>query len=91
MANNDLILLLDDQDICLVDDSNTDLILEDSLPHSQHYYDYDGEYYIIPRLRDFVVLPSENRLMKQDVFIEPITFTREDNEFGGVTVTIGID
>lgn len=51
---------------------------------------YDGEYEVTPRKSE-QILETENKSMKENVKINPITYSAVDNPFGGQTVTIGLE
>lgn len=51
---------------------------------------YNGEYEFTPRKSEQILL-TENKSMKNDVKINPITYSSVDNLFGGQTVTIGLE
>lgn len=58
--------------------------------HTGHLPYYEGSYSVVPRKAE-QVLETENKSMKENVKISPITYSSVDNLFGGQTVTIGLE
>ena len=90
MANNDLILVLDeDLLLTLEDDGTGDAVLVDSNPYAPHYSEYAGPYEVTPILYDEQELRTNNKLMKDDVTVKPIPVVITTNPYDGKTVVIG--
>ena len=90
MANDDLILVLDDDsDLVLALDDNADMILVDDVPHAEHYDEYDGRYEVTPVLYVNQVLGTNNKLMRNNVTVKPIPVVITSNPYNGKTVVIG--
>lgn len=49
---------------------------------------YDGPYEVTPS-GNFILLPTADRILVDDVLVHPIPYTEVSNEQGGITVTIG--
>ena len=89
-AEEDLMLEDDSEgDIELSVDGQTDLIIEDALPYSKHYQKYTGSYIVVPMLYTQRYLMTADKLMTDNVTIEPIPIAETTNVHGGTTVVIG--
>ena len=80
MANDDLILVLDD---------DADLVLVDDVPYAQHYDEYEGQYEVTPILYDEQTLLTNDKLMRGNVTVKAIPVTQTTNPYNGLTVVIG--
>lgn len=90
MANNDLILVLDeDLLLTLEDDGTGDAVLVDDVPYAPHYPEYAGPYEVTPILYDEQQLLTNNKLMKDDVTVKAIPVVITTNPYDGKTVVIG--
>ena len=90
MANNDLILILDDDIQLTLDDYDSDVaVLVDSNPYAPHYSEYTGPYEVTPILYDEQELRTNNKLMKDNVTVKPIPVVITSNPYDGKTVVIG--
>lgn len=49
---------------------------------------YDGPYEVTPS-GNFILLPTADRILEDDVLVHPIPYSEVHNEQGGITVTIG--
>ena len=58
---------------------------------TKEYDDYEGEYKIIPKTFAEQVLPTSNRVLKEDVIVKEVPFYETSNDSGGITVYIGKD
>lgn len=58
---------------------------------TKEYDIYDGEYKIIPRIFEEQVLPTSNRVLKEDVVVKEVPFYETGNDSGGITAYIGKD
>ena len=90
MANDDLILVLDDDiQLTLDDGGGDDSILADDIPYAQHYTDYTGQYEVTPILYDEQELRTKDKHMLDNVTVKEIPVTWTTNPYGGNTVVIG--
>ena len=80
MANDDLILVLDD---------DADLVLVDDVPYAQHYDEYQGQYEVTPILYDEQELRTRDKLMRDNVTVKAIPVVITSNPYDGKTVVIG--
>lgn len=58
---------------------------------TKEYDIYDGEYKIVPRIFEKQVLPTSNRVLKEDVVVKEVPFYETSNDSGGITAYIGKD
>jgi len=89
MANDDLILVLDEDIELSLEDEEDDAVLADDVPYAQHYTEYDGPYVVTPILYDEQGLRTHDKLMKHDVTVKEIPIITTTNPYGGKTVVIG--
>lgn len=73
----------------LIPDEEQDIELILDYPYAPHYTYYNGQYEVFPIFRDEQVLDTDGKVLLQDIIVHPIPITYTDNEFGGVTATIG--
>lgn len=50
-----------------------------------------GEYQVVPKAFEQQVLPTSNRVLKEDVVVREVPFYEVSNESDGVTAYIGKD
>lgn len=50
---------------------------------------YDGPYTVVSEKDILQIMPTENKLMKEDLVILPIPYSETSNPKGGLTVCIG--
>lgn len=58
---------------------------------TKEYDIYGGEYEIIPKAFEEQVLPTSNRVLKEDVVVKEVPFYETGNDSGGMTAYIGKD
>lgn len=58
---------------------------------TKEYDIYDGDYKIVPGTFGEQVLPTSNRVLKEDVVVKEIPFYETSNDSGGITAYIGKD
>lgn len=52
---------------------------------------YTGDYVVIPRKTQDILLDTKNKAMLDNVTVEKIHYTETSNESGGMTAIIGFD
>lgn len=85
----ELILVLDDEEellLTLDEDEELLLTLED---YASSYPIYDGDYVVTPRLNEEQVLETANKVMADNVTVNPVPVTITVNPYNGKTVVIG--
>lgn len=58
---------------------------------TKEYDVYGGEYTVIPKAFEEQVLPTSNRVLKEDVIVKEVPFYETGNDSGGITAYIGKD
>lgn len=58
---------------------------------TREYDVYSGEYQVVPKAFEQQVLPTSNRVLKEDVVVREVPFYEVSNESDGVTAYIGKD
>ena len=58
---------------------------------TREYDVYSGEYQVVPKAFEQQVLPTSNRVLKEDVVVREVPFYVVSNESDGVTAYIGKD
>jgi hypothetical protein len=58
---------------------------------TKEYDIYGGEYKIVPKTFEEQVLPTSNRVLKEDVVVKEVPFYETSNDSGGITAYIGKD
>ena len=58
---------------------------------TKEYDIYGGEYEIIPKAFEEQVIPTSNRVLKEDVVVKEVPFYETGNDSGGMTAYIGKD
>lgn len=61
------------------------------IPEAVKAESYDGAYEVMPKFSSDVVLPTENRLMQQNLTVLKIPQYEISNEAGGKTLIMGDD
>lgn len=88
---NDISLIWDAgrEDIVMLLDDGGDLILDSDSAVIVTYKEYEGEYTVVPILYNDQVLPTQKRLMMEDLTVKAIPIVQTTNPHGGQTVVIG--
>lgn len=58
---------------------------------TREYDIYGGEYRVVPKAFELQVLPTSNRVLKEDVVVREVPFYEVSNDSDGVTAYIGKD
>jgi len=58
---------------------------------TREYGIYGGEYQIVPKAFEPQILPTSNRVLKEDVIVKEVPFYEVSNDSNGVTAYIGKD
>lgn len=58
---------------------------------TKEYDVYGGEYTVIPKAFEEQVLPTSNRVLKEDVIVKEVPFYEVSNDSDGMTAYIGKD
>ena len=58
---------------------------------TREYDVYSGEYQVVPKAFEQQVLPTSNRVLKEDVVVKEVPFYETSNDSGGITAYIGKD
>lgn len=65
--------------------------LSGKLSVTKEYDVYGGEYEIVPKAFEAQVLPTSNRVLKEDVIVKEVPFYETSNDSDGITAYIGKD
>lgn len=84
----DMILLLEDpEDIVLEEDQGSDIILEDALPYTQQYDEYEGPVEFTPARQAQIVLTARKTVLN-NIRINPIPQNYGLVTYNGSIITI---
>lgn len=65
--------------------------LSGTISVTKEYAVYDGTYEIIPKVSEAQILPTSNRVLKEDVMVREVPFYETGNDSDGMTAYIGKD